>query len=140
MALLALRNSLPLKAVTAFAALLGAVTTPLQAQSGLSDKDGYDSLLSCAAFFSAAAAVTDDDAKTSKEATELATAFMTGAVLLAPGGNSAKAEAALEEQAQLFAVAMLDESSAMAKDLEELADNCGTLGESYLPGVIARAG
>lgn len=140
MALLASRILLPLKVVTAFAVALGAVTAPLQAQSGLSDKDGYDSLLSCAAFFSAAAAVTDDDAKTSKEATELATAFMTGAVLLAPGGNSAKAEAALEEQAQLFAVAMLDESSAMAKDLEELADNCGTLGESYLPEVIARAG
>lgn len=118
------------------AALLGA---PAHAQT-LSDKDGYETLLSCAAFFSAAAAVTEDDKKTSGEATELATAFMTGAVLLAPGGNSKKAETELEEQAQLFAVAMLDDSSAMAKDLEELADNCGTLGESYLPGVLARAG
>ncbi len=121
---------------------LGAVllAAPVQAQSGLSDKDGYSSLLSCAAFFSAAAAVTEDDKKTSAEATELATAFMVGAVLLAPGGNSKKAEAELEEQAQLFAVAMIDDSNAMAKDLEELADNCGTLGESYLPGVLERAG
>lgn len=118
------------------AALLAA---PAHAQT-LSDKDGYETLLSCAAFFSAAAAVTEGDKKTSGEATELATAFMTGAVLLAPGGNSKKAETELEEQAQLFAVAMLDDSSAMAKDLEELADNCGTLGESYLPGVLARAG
>ncbi|WP_152414462.1 hypothetical protein [Blastomonas sp. AAP53] len=115
------------------------IGSPAQAQ-GLSDKDGYASLLSCAAFFSAAAAVTEDDKKTSGEATELATAFMTGAVLLAPGGNTAKAEAELEEQAQLFAVAMIDDSSAMAKDLEELADNCGTLGEGYLPGVLERAG
>lgn len=118
------------------AALLAA---PAHAQT-LSDKDGYETLLSCAAFFSAAAAVTEGDKKTSGEATELATAFMTGAVLLAPGGNSKKAETELEEQAQLFAVAMLDDSSAMAKDLEELADNCGTLGKSYLPGVLARAG
>lgn len=122
----------------ALAAALLAV--PVQAQSGLSDKDGYSSLLSCAAFFSAAAAVTEDDKKTSAEATELATAFMVGAVLLAPGGNSKKAEAELEEQAQLFAVAMIDDSNAMAKDLEELADSCGTLGESYLPGVLERAG
>jgi hypothetical protein len=28
----------------------------------------------------------------------------------------------------------------MAKDLEGLADNCGTLGEQYLPEVLARAG
>ena len=83
--------------------------------------------------------MTEGDKKTSGEATELATAFMTGAVLLAPGGNSKKAETELEEQAQLFAVAMLDDSSAMAKDLEDLADNCGPLGESYLPGVLERA-
>lgn len=121
------------------AAALGALAAPAQAQS-LSDKDGYDSLLSCAAFFSAAAAVTEDDKKTSGEATELATAFMTGAVLLAPGGDSAKAEKALEEQAQVFAVAMISEDKAMAKDLEGLADNCGTLGEQYLPEVLARAG
>jgi hypothetical protein len=134
------RFSAPLKAIAASAVLLGSVPLPVAAQSGLSDKDGYSSLLSCAAFFSAAAAVTEDDKKTSGEATELATAFMTGAVLLAPGGNTKKAETELEEQAQLFAVAMLDDSSAMAKDLEELADNCGTLGESYLPGVLERVG
>jgi hypothetical protein len=121
------------------AAALGALAVPAQAQS-MSDKDGYDSLLSCAAFFSAAAAVTEDDKKISGEATELATAFMTGAVLLAPGGDSAKAEKALEEQAQVFAVAMISDDKAMAKDLEGLADNCGTLGEQYLPEVLARAG
>lgn len=119
------------------AAALGALVAPAQAQS-LSDKDGYDSLLSCAAFFSAAAAVTDDDKKTSGEATELATAFMAGVMLLAPGGKTAAAEKALEEQAQVFAVAMLSEDKAMAKDLEGLADNCGTLGEQYLPEVLAR--
>lgn len=118
------------------AALLAA---PAQAQA-LSDREGYDSLLSCAALFSAAAAATEGEAKTSDEATELATAFMTGAMLLAPGGNSKQAEAELAEQAQLFAVAMLDEGSAMAKDLEAMADNCGTLGETYLPEVIARGG
>lgn len=123
-------------AAAAFAA--AALTAPANAQS-LSDADGYSTLLSCAAFFSAAAAVTEGDAKTSGEATELATAFMTGAILLAPGGNTTKAEAELDEQAQLFAVAMVDDSSAMAKDLEELADNCGTLGEKYLPEVLARA-
>jgi len=116
-----------------------AIAAPAHAQS-LSDKEGYDSLLSCAAFFSAAAAMTEDDKKTSGEATELATAFMTGAVLLAPGGDSAKAEKALEEQAQIFAVAMVADDKAMAKDLEGLADNCGTLGEQYLPEVLARAG
>lgn len=121
------------------AVALSVLAVPAQAQS-LSDKDGYDSLLSCAAFFSAAAAVTDDDKKTSGEATELATAFMTGAVLLAPGGNSDKAEKELEEQAQVFAVAMLADDKSMTKDLKELADNCGTLGESYLPEVLARAG
>lgn len=134
------RFSAPFKAIAASAVLLGSVPLPLAAQSGLSDKDGYSSLLSCAAFFSAAAAVTEDDAKTSKDATDLATAFMTGAVLLAPGGNTAKTESDLEEQAQLFAVAMIDDSKAMAKDLESLADNCGTLGETYLPEVLARAG
>lgn len=132
------RFSLQLNAAAALALMLGSLAAPAQAQT-LSDKEGYDTLLSCAAFFSAAAAVTEDDKKTSSEATELATAFMTGAVLLAPGGNTGQAEAALEEQAQLFAVAMVDESSGMAKDLEELADNCGTLGESYLPEVLARA-
>lgn len=131
---------LPLFSRFALSALaLSALAVPAQAQS-LSDEDGYDSLLSCAAFFSAAAAVTDDDKKTSGEATELATAFMTGAVLLAPGGNSDAAEKALEEQAQVFAVAMLADDKSMTKDLKELADNCGTLGESYLPEVLARAG
>jgi len=121
------------------AAALGALAAPVQAQS-LSDKDGYDSLLSCAAFFSAAAAVTDSDKQTSKEATDLATAFMTGAVLLAPGGNSDAAEKVLEEQAQVFAVAMMSEDKSLTKDLKGLADNCGTLGEEYLPEVLARAG
>lgn len=139
MALPVFRFSLPVKALSAFAIMIGSMAAPGQAQSGLSDKEGYATLLSCAAFFSAAAAVTENDAKTSKDATELATAFMTGAVLLAPGGNTAKAEAELEEQAQLFAVAMIDDSNAMAKDLEQLADSCGTLGESYLPEVLARA-
>lgn len=120
------------------AAALGALVAPAQAQS-LSDKDGYDSLLSCAAFFSAAAAVTDSDKKTSGEATELATAFMAGVMLLAPGGKTGAAEKALEEQAQVFAVAMLSEDKSMNKDLKELADNCGTLGEQYLPEVLARA-
>jgi hypothetical protein len=131
--------SLPFSRFALAAAALGALAVPASAQS-ISDKEGYDSLLSCAAFFSAAAAVTEDDKKTSGEATELATAFMTGAVLLAPGGNSDAAEKALEEQAQVFAVAMVAEDKAMNKDLEELADNCGTLGESYLPEVLARAG
>lgn len=126
--------------ILASAIVASALAVPAHAQSALSDKEGYDSLLSCAAFFSAAAAVTEDDAKTSKDATDLATAFMTGAVLLAPGGNTAKTESDLEEQAQLFAVAMIDDSKAMAKDLESLADNCGTLGETYLPEVLARAG
>ena len=139
MALPVSRFSLPVKALAAFAILTGSIAAPAQAQSGLSDKEGYATLLSCAAFFSAAAAVTENDAKTSKDATELATAFMTGAVLLAPGGNTGKAEAELEEQAQLFAVAMIDDSNAMAKDLEQLADSCGTLGENYLPEVLARA-
>lgn len=134
------RFSLQLNAAAALALMLSSLAAPAHAQSGLSDKEGYDTLLSCAAFFSAAAAVSGDNTQTGKDATELATAFMTGAVLLAPGGNIGQAEAALEEQAQLFAVAMVDESSGMAKDLEELADNCGTLGESYLPGVLERAG
>lgn len=120
-------------------AALAALAAPAQAQS-LSDKEGYDSLLSCAAFFSAAAAVTDSDKETSKEATDLATAFMTGAVLLAPGGNSDAAEKALEEQAQVFAAAMLSDDKSLTKDLKELADNCGTLGEEYLPEVMLRAG
>ncbi|PXW73760.1 hypothetical protein C7451_10946 [Blastomonas natatoria] len=123
--------------VGAFA--LASLSPSAQAQT-LSDKEGYDSLLSCAAFFSAAAAVTEDDKQTSDQATELATAFMTGAVLLAPGSDSARAEKALEEQAQIFAVAMISDDKAMTKDLEGLADSCGTLGESYLPEVIARAG
>jgi hypothetical protein len=132
--------ALPLFSRFALSALaLSAIAGPAQAQS-LSDKDGYDSLLSCAAFFSAAAAVTDGDKQTSGEATELATAFMTGAVLLAPGGNSDKAEKELEEQAQVFAVAMLADDKSMTNDLKELADNCGTLGEEYLPEVLARAG
>ncbi len=125
--------------VVVAAAALGALAGPAHAQS-MSDKDGYDVLLSCAAFFSAAAAVTESDKKTSDEATELATAFMTGAVLLAPGGNSDAAEKALEEQAQIFAVAMVADDKAMTKDLKDLADNCGTLGEEYLPEVLARAG
>jgi hypothetical protein len=140
MALPASRILLPFKAVTVFAVMIGTIATPAHAQSGISDKEGYSTLLSCAAFFSAAAAVTDDDAKTSKDATELAPAFMTGAVLLAPGGNTSRAEAQLEEQAQLFAVAMVDESGSSVKDMEELADSCGTLGETYLPEVLARAG
>lgn len=125
--------------IAACTALLGLVAVPAQAQSALSDKEGHETLLSCAAFFSAAAVIAGDDKKMAKDATDLATAFMTGAVLLAPGGNTSKAEAALEEQAELFAVAMLDESSSMAKDLEGLADSCGTLGENYLPEVLARA-
>lgn len=121
------------------AAALGALIAPAQAQS-LSDKDGYDSLLSCAAFFSAAAAVTDSDKQTSKEATDLATAFMAGVMLLAPSGKADAAEKALEEQAQVFAVAMLSDDKSLTKDLKELADNCGTLGEEYLPEVMLRAG
>lgn len=132
--------ALPLFSRFALSALaLSALAGPAHAQT-MSDKEGYDVLLSCAAFFSAAAAVTDEDKKTSGEATELATAFMTGAVLLAPGGNSDKAEKELEEQAQIFAVAMLADDKSMTKDLKELADNCGTLGEEYLPDVLARAG
>jgi hypothetical protein len=131
--------SSPFSRLLAGAVALGALIVPAQAQT-LSDKDGYDSLLSCAAFFSAAAAVTEGDKKTSDEATELATAFMTGAVLLAPGGNSDRAEKELEEQAQVFALAMVADDKAMAKDLEGLADNCGTLGESYLPEILERAG
>lgn len=131
--------SLPFSRLLASAVALGALIVPAHAQT-LSDKDGYDSLLSCAAFFSAAAAVTEGDKKTSDEATELATAFMTGAVLLAPGGNSDRAEKELEEQAQVFALAMVADDKAMAKDLEGLADNCGTLGESYLPEILERAG
>ena len=121
------------------AAALGALATPAHAQT-LSDKDGYDSLLSCAAFFSAAAAVTEDDKKTSGEATELATAFMTGAMLLAPGGNQDRAEKELQEQTEVFAVAMVADDKGMTQDLDELADGCSTLGENYLPEVIARAG
>ena len=131
--------SLPFSRFTLAAAALGALAVPASAQS-ISDKEGYDSLLSCAAFFSAAAAVTDSDKQTSKEATDLATAFMTGAVLLAPGGNSDAAERALEEQAQVFAVAMMSDDKSLTKDLKELADNCGTLGEEYLPEVMLRAG
>ena len=131
--------SSPFSRLLAGAVALGALIVPAHAQT-LSDKDGYDSLLSCAAFFSAAAAVTEGDKKTSDEATELATAFMTGAVLLAPGGNSDRAEKELEEQAQVFALAMVADNKAMAKDLEGLADNCGTLGESYLPEILERAG
>ncbi len=131
--------SSPFSRLLAGAVALGALIVPAHAQT-LSDKDGYDSLLSCAAFFSAAAAVTEGDKKTSDEATELATAFMTGAVLLAPGGNSDRAEKELEEQAQVFALAMVADDKAMAKDLEGLADNCGTLGESYLPEILERAG
>lgn len=127
-----------LKPAAAFAILLGASSAPTLAQAALSDKEGHDTLLSCAAFFSAAAAVAEDDPKLAREATELATAFMTGVMLLAPGGNTRKSEAALDEQAQMFAVAMLDESAGMAKDLEDLADSCGTLGEDYLPEVLAR--
>jgi hypothetical protein len=110
---------------------------PAQAQS-ISDQEGYNALLSCAAFFSAAAAVTGSDTKTGRDATQLATAYMTGAILLAPGGNSDKAEAELEDQAEMFAIAMVDESGTAATDLEGLADGCGTLGESYLPEVLAR--
>ncbi|MFN3819498.1 hypothetical protein [Blastomonas sp.] len=130
---------LPLNATAALAFTLGSLSAPVQAQA-ISDKEGYDSLLSCAAFFSAAAAVTEDDRKTSNDATELATAFMTGAILLAPGGNSRRAEAELEKQAQDFAVVMQDDTASNAKDMEELADSCGTLGEVYLPEVLARAG
>lgn len=121
------------------AAALGAIAAPAQAQ-GLSDKDGYDALLSCAAFFSAAAAVTDADKEASGQATELATAFLTGAMLLAPGGNEAKTEKALEEQTKMFAAAMVADDKAMTQDLDELADGCSTLGDKYLPEVIARAG
>ncbi|WAC22569.1 hypothetical protein [Blastomonas sp. SL216] len=119
--------------------MLGALAVPAHGQA-ISDKEGYDSLLSCAAFFSAAAAVTEGDAKASGDATELATAFMTGAVLLAPGGDTAKAEKALEEQAQMFAVAMVADDKGMTNDLDELADGCSTLGESYLPEILERAG
>lgn len=125
--------------VAALAVLAGSVAVPAHAQSGISDREGYDSLLSCAAFFSAAAAIAEDDAKASKDATELATAFMTGVMLLAPGGNTNAAEAELGKQAELFALAMVDESGSSAKDMEQLADSCGTLGENYLPDVIARA-
>lgn len=125
--------------LVACAILSTALVAPAQAQA-VSDREGYDSLLSCAAFFSAVAAVTEDDRKTSNDATELATAFMTGAIVLAPGGNSGRAEAELEKQAQDFAVVMLDDSASNAKDMEDLAESCGTLGEVYLPEVLARAG
>ncbi|MAF61531.1 MULTISPECIES: hypothetical protein [Pseudomonadota] len=121
------------------AAALASLAAPAHAQS-LSDKEGYDALLSCAAFFSAAAAITDGDKKTSGEATELATAFMTGAMLLAPGGNQDRAEKELQEQTEVFAVAMVADDKGMTQDLDELADGCSTLGENYLPEVIARAG
>ena len=121
------------------AAALGARVGPAHSQA-LSDKDGYDSLLGCAAFFSAAAAVTDSDKEMSDQAVDLAKAFMAGAVLLVPDGKTEAAEKALEEQAQVFVVAMMSDDKTITKDLKELADNCGTLGEEYLPEVMARAG
>ena len=69
---------------------------------------------------------------------DLATSFMMGAMILAPGGNTRRTEAEVGKQAEAFAVTLMDTSRAMVREMDEMADNCGTLGEMYLPEILAR--
>lgn len=124
--------------VVASAIVVTALVAPAHAQA-ISDREGYGSLLSCAAYFSAAAAITEGDRRASKDAMDLATSFMMGAMILAPGGNTRRTEAEVGKQAEAFAVTLMDTSRAMVREMDEMADNCGTLGEVYLPGILARA-
>lgn len=131
------RISAPFTASAAGALLLAGLAPAAVAQP--TQAEGYDSLLSCAAFFSAIGGIAGADTKDGKDATDLATNFMTGALLIAPAGKEAAAEAELEKQAEMFAEAMLDEKSASSADLDKMLESCGALGETYLAEILATA-
>jgi len=129
------RFSAPISAIAALTVLCGSIAEPAIAQP--SDAEGYSSLVSCAALFTAVGGVSEG--QDGKDALDLATSFMTGAILIAPGGNTDRAEREFTEQTELFAVALLDETQSSDSDITSLSDSCVGLAESYLPEILARA-
>jgi len=135
-----LKRAMPTKALSTAAAtslMLGAAAASAWSQSGPSDAEGYSSLVSCAALFTAVGGVSEG--QDGKDALDLATSFMTGAILIAPGGNTDRAEREFTDQTELFAVALLDETQSSDSDITSLSDSCVGLAESYLPEILARA-
>ena len=129
------RFSATIFAIAALTVLCGSIAEPAIAQP--SDAEGYSSLVSCAALFTAVGGVSEG--QDGKDALDLATSFMTGAILIAPGGNTDRAEREFTDQTELFAVALLDETQSSDSDITSLSDSCVGLAESYLPEILARA-